>query len=81
MLKDKPVISNQHGALVMAFVPFLYAGFKSGFSPLHFWFAFSWLFLYLFSYPFLSLFSKNRPHVIKNGQSFILSSVLVSHCR
>ncbi|WP_427833774.1 YwiC-like family protein [Actinobacillus pleuropneumoniae] len=58
MLKDKPVISNQHGALVMAFVPFLYAGFKSGFSPLHFWFAFSWLFLYLFSYPFLSLFSK-----------------------
>lgn len=58
MLKDKPVISNQHGALVMAFVPFLYAGFKSGFSLLHIWFALSWLFLYLFSYPYLALFSK-----------------------
>ncbi|WGE89646.1 YwiC-like family protein [Actinobacillus arthritidis] len=58
MLKDKPVISNQHGALVMAFVPFLYAGFKSGFSLQYFWFALSWLFLYLFSYPYLSLFSK-----------------------
>ncbi|WGE32255.1 YwiC-like family protein [Actinobacillus genomosp. 2] len=58
MLKDKPVISNQHGALVMAFVPFLYAGFKSGFSYQHIWFALSWLFLYLFSYPYLALFSK-----------------------
>lgn len=58
MFKEKPVISNQHGALAMAMLPFLYAIIKSGFTPLHIFFGLSWLFLYLFSYPFLSLFSK-----------------------
>lgn len=59
MFNDKPVISNQHGALAMAFVPFLYAVFT---APTFHWhlilFGIAWFFLYLFSYPFFSLFSK-----------------------
>lgn len=58
MFKDKPVISNQHGALAMAVFPFIYAVIKSGFTPLHIFFGLSWLSLYFFSYPFFSLFSK-----------------------
>lgn len=60
MLKDKPVLSNQHGALVMAFVPYLYGIFASHFTLSHLWLGLSWLFLYLCSYPFLSLFSKKN---------------------
>lgn len=58
MLNEKPVISNQHGALAMAILPFIYAVLESEFSILHLFFGLSWLFLYLFSYPFLALFSK-----------------------
>lgn len=58
MWQDKPVISNQHGALAMAVLPFIYAVIESGFIPLHLFFFLSWLSLYFFSYPFLSLFSK-----------------------
>ena len=59
MLNEKPVISNQHGALAMAFVPYFYAAFQS--SEWHIsllFFGIAWLFLYLFSYPFFMLFSK-----------------------
>lgn len=58
MFNDKPVISNQHGALVMAFIPFLYGMFTSAPTLNHLFLGLAWLFLYLFSYPFLSLFSK-----------------------
>ncbi|AFU19330.1 YwiC-like family protein [Actinobacillus suis] len=58
MFNDKPVISNQHGALAMAFIPFLYGMFASVPTLNHLFLGLAWLFLYLFSYPFLSLFSK-----------------------
>lgn len=58
ILQEKPVISNQHGALVMAFVPFLYGAWQGGWSALHLPFALAWFSLYLFSYPFLQLFSR-----------------------
>ncbi|WP_150538728.1 YwiC-like family protein [Actinobacillus vicugnae] len=58
MFNDKPVISNQHGALAMAFIPFLYGMFAATPTLAHLSLGFTWLFLYLFSYPFLSLFSK-----------------------
>lgn len=51
MLKDKPVISNQHGALAMAVVPFIYGIIESQFIPLHIFFGFSWLALYFFFLP------------------------------
>lgn len=59
-MSDKPIISNQHGALVMAFVPFLYAIFAHQFVFSQFWLGASWLFLYLFSYPFFGIFSKKN---------------------
>lgn len=58
MFIEKPILSNQHGALVMAFVPYLYGIAASQWVLPHLWLGLSWLFLYLFSYPFLSLFSK-----------------------
>lgn len=66
MLKFKPLISNQHGALVMAFVPFLYGIFASHWIFPHFWLGLTWLFVYLFSYPFLSLFSKKPTAKYRN---------------
>lgn len=57
-MKYAPIISNQHGALVMAFVPFLYGISESHFVLNHLWLGLSWLFLYLFSYPFFAIFSK-----------------------
>lgn len=59
MLNEKPVISNQHGALAMAFLPYFYAVFKV--PHWHYtllFFGIAWFFLYLFSYPFFMLFSK-----------------------
>ncbi|AAP95427.1 hypothetical protein A6046_05045 [[Haemophilus] ducreyi] len=58
MYKVNPVIPNQHGALVMASIPFVYGMFAAKPIINHSWLALSWLFLYLFSYPFFSLFSK-----------------------
>ena len=74
MQYSKPVISNQHGALVMALLPFLYAQFaehhQAGFYHLSFglaWFSFiSSLIL------FLQILVKNRPLETVNGQLFIL---------
>lgn len=57
-MKDKPVISNQHGALVMALVPFFYGMFAAEATGLHLSLGIAWLFLYFCSYPFFSLFSK-----------------------
>lgn len=56
MRLKKPLVSNQHGALVMAFVPFLYAILQTEARLVHLWLGLSWLFAYLFSYPFLALF-------------------------
>lgn len=56
MWLEKPLISNQHGALVMAFVPFLYAILQTETRFAHLWLGLAWLFAYLFSYPFLALF-------------------------
>lgn len=57
---SKPVISNQHGALAMAVVPFLYAQTvmlqTAGFY--HLSLGLAWLFLYFFSYPFFANVSK-----------------------
>lgn len=57
---SKPVISNQHGALAMAVVPFLYAQCTLPFSAgwYHLSLGFAWLGLYFFSYPFFANFSK-----------------------
>lgn len=65
ILKDKPVMSNQHGALVMAFVPFLYGIFASHITLSHLWLGLSWLFIYFFSYPFMALFNRKNTQKYK----------------
>lgn len=59
-LDEKPMMSNQHGALVMAFIPYFYGISASHWVNEHFWLGLTWIFLYLFSYPFFSLFHKKQ---------------------
>ncbi|OOF50644.1 hypothetical protein BKK54_06040 [Rodentibacter genomosp. 1] len=57
----KLLISNQHGAVVMALLPFLYGIFLSEPVWAHIFLFLAWACLYLMSYPFLSLFKgRNR---------------------
>lgn len=60
MFNEKPILSNQHGALVMAFLPYFYGIVASEWIFPHLWLGLAWLFLYFFSYPFLSIFSKKQ---------------------
>lgn len=57
---SKPVISNQHGALAMSIVPFLYAqcSLTTNAGFYHLSLGVAWLFLYFFSYPFFANVSK-----------------------
>ncbi|MDO4430974.1 MAG: YwiC-like family protein [Lonepinella koalarum] len=52
----KLLISNQHGAIVMALMPFLYGMLLSNPIWQHFFLLLSWFSLYLMTYPFLNLF-------------------------
>lgn len=52
----KLLISNQHGAIVMSLMPFLYGTLLSSPIFLHLFLLLAWFFLYLMSYPFLNLF-------------------------
>ncbi|MDH2927642.1 YwiC-like family protein [Lonepinella koalarum] len=52
----KLLISNQHGAIVMALMPFLYGMLLSQPIWLHVFLLLAWFSLYLMSYPFLNLF-------------------------
>ncbi|MBF0751688.1 MULTISPECIES: YwiC-like family protein [unclassified Pasteurella] len=57
----KLLISNQHGAVVMALLPFLYGILLSEPVWAHVFLFLAWTCLYLMSYPFLSLFKdRNR---------------------
>lgn len=52
----KLLISNQHGAIVMALMPFLYAMFNSPFIWQQCFLLLAWCCLYLMTYPFFNLF-------------------------
>ncbi|MGQ0286036.1 YwiC-like family protein [Pasteurellaceae bacterium 22721_9_1] len=52
----KLLISNQHGAIVMALMPFLYGMLLSDPIWQHFFLLLAWFSLYLMTYPFLNLF-------------------------
>lgn len=52
----KLLVSNQHGALVMAMLPFLYGMLQGRPHWTHLFLLLAWTALYLFSYPFLNLF-------------------------
>lgn len=74
----KPLISNQHGALVMAFIPFLYGIFASHWTFAHFWLGLTWLFVYLFSYPFLALFHKKETAKYKKWAIIYASFAIIT---
>ncbi|WP_373100547.1 MULTISPECIES: YwiC-like family protein [Pasteurellaceae] len=58
----KLLISNQHGAIVMALLPFLYGMFLSHPIWPHLFLLAGWFVLYLMTYPFLNLFKgRNLP--------------------
>ncbi|PJG85874.1 YwiC-like family protein [Conservatibacter flavescens] len=52
----KLLISNQHGAIVMALMPFLYGMLSTTFVWQHIALLFAWFSLYLMTYPFFNLF-------------------------
>lgn len=56
----KLLISNQHGAAVMAALPFLFATLSGHPEWQQFLLFFAWASLYLFSYPFFTLFKKRK---------------------
>lgn len=60
----KILVSNQHGAVVMALLPFLYGMLSSHFIWQHLFLLLAWFCLYLFTYPFFNLFK---------GRNFILN--------
>lgn len=55
-MKNKLLISNQHGVWVMALLPFFYAMSLSPFVWQSVFLLLGWLSLYLMTYPFLALF-------------------------
>ncbi|OOF44732.1 YwiC-like family protein [Rodentibacter trehalosifermentans] len=58
----KLLISNQHGAIVMALLPFIYGMLLAHPVWAHSFLFLAWCALYLMSYPFLNLFkNKNNP--------------------
>lgn len=62
----KLLISNQHGAIVMALMPFLYGMLMAKPVWMHFFLLLAWFSLYLMTYPFLNLFKgRNLPNHIK----------------
>ncbi|MDO5053986.1 MAG: YwiC-like family protein [Pasteurella oralis] len=62
----KLLISNQHGAIVMALMPFLYGMLSSQPIWQHLFLFLAWAALYLMTYPFLNLFKgRNMPMNIK----------------
>ncbi|GJJ80485.1 YwiC-like family protein [Pasteurella canis] len=62
----KLLISNQHGAIVMALIPFLYGMLLSQPNWQYLFLFLAWAALYLMTYPFLNLFKgRNMPLNIK----------------
>lgn len=62
----KLLISNQHGAIVMALMPFLYGMLLSNPIWQHFFLLLSWFSLYLMTYPFLNLFKGRNLELYRN---------------
>lgn len=73
----KLLISNQHGAIVMALLPFLYGMLLSNPVWAHFFLILAWFSLYLMTYPFLSLFKgKNMAEYRKWTMIYAVSTLI-----
>ena len=73
----KLLISNQHGAIVMALMPFLYGMLLSNPIWQHVFFLLAWFSLYLMTYPFLNLFKgRNLELYIKWSWIYFFACVI-----
>ena len=73
----KLLISNQHGAIVMALMPFLYGMLLSHPIWQHIFFLLAWFSLYLMTYPFLNLFKgRNLELYIKWSWIYFFACVI-----
>jgi len=73
----KLLISNQHGAIVMALMPFLYGMLLSHPIWQHIFFLLAWVSLYLMTYPFLNLFKgRNLELYIKWSWIYFFACVI-----
>ncbi|OOF39701.1 hypothetical protein BKK49_07600 [Rodentibacter rarus] len=73
----KLFISHQHGAMVMALLPFLYGMLLAHPVWAHSFLFLAWCALYLMSYPFLSLFKdKNNPLYRKWAMIYAIATFL-----
>ena len=61
----KLLISNQHGAIVMALVPFIYGMLLANPVWAHVFLLLGWFSLYLMTYPFLNLFKGKNLELYK----------------
>ena len=66
----KLLLSNQHGAIVMALLPFLYGMCLAPFNKISILLLLAWISLYFMTYPFLSLF-KGRNLALYKKWTFI----------
>ena len=73
----KLLISNQHGAIVMALMPFLYGMLLS--TPIwqHLFLLLAWFALYLMTYPFLNLFKGKNLELYKKWSLIYCSASLL----
>lgn len=75
----KLLISNQHGAIVMALLPFLYGMFSRPLIWQDLFLLAAWCALYLFTYPFFSLFKgRNTELYRKWSLIYALASAVCS---
>ncbi len=61
----KLLISNQHGAIVMALLPFIYGMLLANPVWAHMFLLLGWFSLYLMTYPFLNLFKGKNLELYK----------------
>ena len=73
----KLLISNQHGAIVMALVPFIYGMLLANPVCAHLFLLLGWFSLYLMTYPFLNLFKGKNLELYKKWSVIYFAAAVI----
>ena len=73
----KLLISNQHGAIVMALVPFIYGMLLANPVWAHVFLLLGWFSLYLMTYPFLNLFKGKNIELYKKWSVIYFAAAVI----
>ena len=73
----KLLISNQHGAIVMALVPFIYGMLLANPVWAHVFLLLGWFSLYLMTYPFLNLFKGKNLELYKKWSVIYFAAAVI----